>query len=173
VVTNRDRRPAAAAWILSLLATDAHAAEGGLVLAPDWPVLGVLVVFFTALVPVVNRLLLAPMLRVLDGRSERTEGARKRAARLEEQVRETVARYERAIDETRRAAEGARREVLDDARRRAAEETGAARSDAETEIARARREIGAALGKVRGGLRAEAEGLAREAASRVLGRGVA
>ena len=168
---NRDRRVAIAALgVAAFAARDAIASEGGLELFPDPPILVLLIVFFAALVPLVNHLLLRPMLRVLDARAERTDGARRRAARLEEQVRDVVARYEQAIREVRQSAEGSRREILDDARRRAAEETLAARSDAETELGRVRRELEASVGRARKGLRSLAQELAREAAGRVLGR---
>jgi F-type H+-transporting ATPase subunit b len=171
VERNRERRVAIAALGAMLFAShDAIAAEGGLELLPDPPLLIALIVFFAALVPLVNRLLLRPMLRVLDARTERTDGARRRAARLEHQVNEAIARYDRSIQEVRQAAEGARREVLEDARRRAGEETLAARSDAETELGRVRRELESAVGGARAGLRDPARELAREAAGRVLGR---
>jgi F-type H+-transporting ATPase subunit b len=178
VEPNRDLRVAAA--LLAFLGSvgEAAASEGGphvpeFELIPDLRLLPLLIAFFLALVPIVNRMLLRPMLRVLDARAERTEGARRRASRLEEQVRAVVARYEGRIRDVRQSAEASRREVLEDARRRAAEETLAARSDAETEIARARREVAAAFEEARRGLRAESEELAREAAARVLGRSVA
>jgi F-type H+-transporting ATPase subunit b len=175
VEPNRDLRVAAALLVLAAFATgDAAASEGSLELFPDWRFrLPFLIVFFLALVPIVNRMLLRPMLRVLDARAERTDGARRRASRLEEQVREVVARYDARIRDVRQSAEASRREVLEDARRRAAEEALAARSDAETEIARARREVAAAVEEARRGLRAQSEELAREAAARVLGRSVA
>jgi F-type H+-transporting ATPase subunit b len=173
VVTHRDRRLAALAIsLVALGARDALAAEGGLELFPEPPVLALLVALFAGLVPVVNLLLLRPMLRVLDLRDERTGGARRRAGRLEEQVRELVARYERSLQEARQTAERARREMLEDASRRAAQETGAARAACESELARVRLELAAALAEARRGLRSQAEELAREAAARVLGRGL-
>jgi F-type H+-transporting ATPase subunit b len=172
VEPNRDIRVAAVV-LAAFAAGDASASEGGLVLLPDWRLLLLLIALFAALVPLVNRLLLRPMLRVLDARAERTAGARRRAGRLEEQVREVVARYEGRIRDVRLSAETARREILEEARRRAAEETLAARSDAETEIARARREVAGASDEARSGLRALSEELAREAAARVLGRSIA
>ena len=168
---NRDRRVAIAALgVAALVARDAVASEGGLELMPDPPILILLILLFAALVPLVNRLLLRPMLRVLDARAERTDGARRRAARLEEQVRDVVARYEQSIRDVRVSAEGSRQEILEDARRRAGEETVAARSDAELELGRVRRELEVAVGSARDGLRSQAQELAREAASRVLGR---
>lgn len=168
---NRERRIATAVLGVGILAArDAFASEAGLELVPDPIILVVLIVFFAALVPFVNGVVLRPMLRVLDARAERTDGARRRAGRLEEQVREAIERYEGSIHEVRQTAEGARRELLEDARRRAAEETLAARSDAEGELGRVRRELESAVGGAREGLRHQARELAREAAGRVLGR---
>lgn len=176
VETNRDHRVAVLALValVAQAAGDATASEGGLELFPDWRFqLPLLVVLFAVLVPIVSRLLLRPLLRVLDARAERTDGARKRATRLEEQVRELVARYERSIRETRHSAEASRQAILDDARQRGAEETTAARSDAEQEIRRAREQVATACAQARRSLRAHSEELAQEAASRVLGRSVA
>ena len=165
-------RAVAALCLMGLAAGDAAAAEG-LELFPQPKILIPLIVAFWLLVPVVNRALIAPTLRVLDARAERTGGARKRAARLEESVREAIARYEHSVDEARRAAEATRRAALEEARRLAAEETGSARADVELELGRARGEITTALGEARRGLCAQSAALAREAASRVLGRELA
>src|SRR5262245_42514865 len=175
VQRNCDRRVAAVALTLvAFAAGEAAAAEGGLELFPDWRFeLPLLVVFFAALVPLVNRVLLRPVLRVLDARAERTEGSRRRAGRLLEQLREVIARYEGSIAGARQSAETSRRELLDQARRRAAEEIAGARADAEQEIGRARLEVGDALAQARASLRAHSSELAREAAARVLGRNVA
>ncbi len=175
---NRDPRVAAQALALAaglaFAAGDAVASEGGLELIPDWRFeLPLLVAFFAALVPVVNRVLLRPLLRVLEARAERTEGARKRASLLEEQVRALLARYDGSIADTRSSAEAARRELLEQARRRVAEQTAAARADAEQQIGRARLEVGSALAQARASLRAQSVELAREAVARVLGRSVA
>lgn len=176
VQRSRDRRVAARSLALVLAACaagDAGAAEGGLELFPDWTFqLPLLVLFFAALVPVVNAVLLRPLLRVLDARAERTGGARRRAGRLLEQARDLVARYEGSIADARQAAEAARRDLLDQARQRAAEETARARADAEQEIGRARLEVGGALAQARASLRAQSTELASEAAARVLGRSV-
>jgi F0F1-type ATP synthase membrane subunit b/b' len=176
---NRDPRVAALARAalapgLAFAAGDAAASEGGLELFPDWRFqLPLLVAFFAALVPVVDRLLLRPLLQVLEARAERTDGARKRAGRLEEQARELVARYEGSIADARRSAEAARRELLEQVRRRVAEQIAAARVDAEQEMGRVRREVGSALAEARVALRAQSAELAREAVARVLGRSVA
>jgi F-type H+-transporting ATPase subunit b len=59
-----------------------------------------------------------PMMRVLDERAARTEGARSDAARLDSQAQEKLALYHRALDKVRAEIyteqEAARRVVLDE-----------------------------------------------------------
>jgi F-type H+-transporting ATPase subunit b len=152
----------------------AAAAEGSLEVFPDWTgLLPLLVALFVVIIFPADRLLLRPLLRVLDERHERIEGARGRADALSGEADEVLARYEAAVGEARDRAEAGRREALDRARREQTGLTSQARTDAETEIARARDAVGRALGEARAALRADAELLAREAASQVLGRRVA
>ena len=67
-------------------------------------------------------------------------------------------------------AESGRRQLLEEARREHAQMTGSVRGEAETEISRAREEVAGALVSARSQLREQAKALAREAATRVLGR---
>ena len=60
--------------------------------------------------------------------------------------------------------------MLEEARREQAELTGSVRSEAEVQINRAREEVAGALDDARSQLREQAQALAREAATRVLGR---
>jgi len=164
----------------------AFAAEGGLQLLPELPpflsgvaaAIGapvgwgtlILLLFFPALLVPLNALLFKPLLRLFDEREDRIAGTRARAEKLERNAAETLHRYESALRETREAAELERRGTLDAVRRESHQETAAARGEAEARIESARREVGAALESARSGLRAQAEELARQAASQVLGR---
>lgn len=152
-----------------LTALPAHAAEGGLEIFPDWRV-GILIAFFVLLILPVNALLFRPLLRVLDERHARIEGARERATSLARRADEVLAQYESAVSEARESAEQDRRGRLDEARRDQTRATAAARAEAERELARARSEVEAALAQARDQLRREAEPLARAAAAQVLGR---
>lgn len=169
--------------LLLLLPLAASAAEGGLVLLPELPpgiaeAIGapvgwgtlLLIVFFVVLLFPVNALLFQPLLRVLEQREERISGTRARAEKLEREAAEILARYERSLAETRAESEQERRALLEEVRREAQGETAAARREAEQRIERARREVGLALDGARSGLRGQAEELARQAASQVLGR---
>ena len=94
---NRERRIAIAALgVTALTARDAIAVEGGLELMPDPLILVLLIVFFAALVPLVNQLLLRPMLRVLDARTERAH--RPLSRRLDEDLERRSAHRERPLD---------------------------------------------------------------------------
>ncbi len=151
------------------LASPASAA-GNLVLIPELPLLTALIVLFLILVVPVNALLLQPLLRVLDERAERIEGTRSKADSLEREASEILDRYETAVRVVREESEQKRRGVLEAARSQSAETTGAARKAAEQQIDEARREVAGALEQARSGLRGQAQDLAQQAASQVLGR---
>jgi F-type H+-transporting ATPase subunit b len=158
----------AVAW---LGAPEAYAAEGGLEVFPRWfTELPVLIALFAVLILPVNAILLRPLLRVLDERSDRIEGARARAAEISARADEVLARYESTIAGARAQGERERRTVLERARQEQTDLTRAARAEAEGEIERARAEVGEALVAARGSLRDEAQALAVAAAGRILGR---
>jgi F-type H+-transporting ATPase subunit b len=125
---------------------------------------------FAILVPLINQLLLRPLLRVLDARDEQITGSRQRAERIAAEAGEIASRYGRAVEGVRTEAEQQRQAALSVARE---EETGsvrAAREEAEGRLDATRSEIGSALQAARESLRSSAEGLAREAAQQILGR---
>lgn len=168
----RAQRPPIACLALATLwlPTAARAAGGELVLVPDLRMLLALIAFFVLLIAPTHRLILKPLLRVLEEREARTAGTRARAARLEEEAREVLARYEREVAKTREQAERQRRTALEQVRGESQGLTGAARGDAEQSQAAARQELANALEGARRVLRDRTQELAREAASRVLGR---
>jgi len=150
----------------------AFAEEGhGLVLVPDWfGKLPALILLFGVLIAPVNALVIKPLLRVLDERDARIGGTRAKAERLERDAAEILARYENAVRETRDEGERARRALLSEVRSEVQREVAAARSEAETRLEGVRGEIAASLDSARGALRGQAQELAREAATQVLGR---
>ena len=145
-------------------------AAGGLELVPDLTMLAIMVVLFLVMVFPVNALLFQPILKVLDEREARIEGTRTRAEQLEQDAQEALERYEASVLEVRGEAEQARRSVLEEARSQALSTTGEARAEVEQQIENARSEIRASLDSARETLRGQSQDLAREAASRVLGR---
>jgi F-type H+-transporting ATPase subunit b len=144
---------------------------GGALVAAPWKSIWVqLIARFVALALVLNPLLFKPLLRLLDARGERIDGARERAGALTKQADAVLGRYESAIGTARREAEGVRRGALESARQEQARVTSAARGDAERALASARSDLASSVASARSALRGDGERLAREAAARVLGR---
>lgn len=172
-----DRPSATLPWTIGLVVTvlllgtaPAHAAGAALEIYPDPLQLVILILIFIALIFPVNRLVVQPLIRVLAERAERIEGARQRAAQISREAEESLARYQNRIDAESIEAEVGRRSMVAEAREEQAALTGEARQASESELERARTEIQAALQEARASLQREAELLAREAVSRILGR---
>ncbi len=165
--------PGAALGAALVAARPALAAEGSIVLAPDPIMLLSLLVLFVILVFPVNALLFRPIFAALDARDERISGTRARAQQLAADTDAALRRYEEQIRAAREEAEQERRASLADARSQALGEGSESRAEAEREIEAALREIQADVAEAKGGLQAEAERLAREVASSVLGRPLA
>jgi F-type H+-transporting ATPase subunit b len=159
---------------LALTATPALASEeGGIQIQPDLTLAPILFVLFLVLILLVNRVLLRPLLAVIDEREERIAGSRSRAEQVTREAEEVLAGYESAVRAAQGVAERQRLGALEEARREQAAAAAAARRDAEEHMGLARAEVAAAVEDARGQLRREAEGLARELAGRVLGRPLA
>jgi F-type H+-transporting ATPase subunit b len=155
----------------ALFAGAAVASEGGLVLLPDLTgKLPILIVLFALLVYPVNAILFKPIFQVLDAREERTAGTRSKAEKIMSNAEETLAKYESAVREVRAEAEQARKSEAAAAREENATVVNAARAESERQLERARNELEDALAQSRQTLRAGAQSLADEAATRVLGR---
>jgi F-type H+-transporting ATPase subunit b len=153
-----------------VLAAPASAAEGGIQILPDWGLMFVLVIAFALLIAPVNALLITPLLRVLDERRERIEGARTRARAVEEDAERVLGSYEAALAQARRDAASERQRRIEETRGEEKAASASAHEAAEGQIERARASIESALGEARATLRQEAQALAREAAERILGR---
>jgi len=168
-----------AALLLAVaLAAPAHAAEGGLQIFPDL-FLGVsplesryvqLMVLFIVLIFPVNKLVLQPLLAVLDERTARIEGTRKRAGEIGAQAEAVLARYSAAVEQARKQAEELRKGALAGARGDQAQILAEARGAAEREVSAARSGVAGAIEGARATLRGQSDALAREAAASVLGR---
>jgi F0F1-type ATP synthase membrane subunit b/b' len=167
----RGRATAIGLLLASLLvAGEAFAAEGNLVLVPSLKMLGALLLLFVLLIFPVHALLLRPIFTVLDAREAKIIGTRTRAEKIAADADDVLARYERAVREVREEAEQDRKARLAATREESTAHTHEARSEAEREMESAREQIAQALAEARGGLRSQADALAREAAARVLGR---
>ncbi len=156
---------------LSLLGFPALAfAASGLNLVPDLTLLAANLVVFGLLIYPTQRWLLAPVVRILTEREQRTAGALERAesiqaeaVRVREELERELARA-RADAQARRSgilgeAEAEQGHILEEARTDSARALEAVRSSVEGELADARRT-----------LQSDAHALSREAAVRILGR---
>lgn len=161
-----------AALVAAVVSPAGHAlaAGGGIEIMPSPAKLLPLIGLFALMIIPVNRLLIQPMLKVLDERDERIAGARSRAGEVGKRAEEVLAAYEGNVARARDEAEGERRGQLDQARSAHADRVGRERGDAEQRLEQARGEIRGALEQARGGLQAEAQQLAKQAAEKMLGR---
>ena len=148
--------------------TAAHAA--GLNLIPDVVAVATNVVLFLLLIYPVNKLLVGPLLRVLDERAERTSGALAKAEALTGEARATRADLEERLRQARARAQARRNAILADGEVDERAVLEAARTEAVGNIETMRHSVHAELISARAGLETETRALAREVATRVLGR---
>lgn len=146
----------------------ASAAELNLI--PHWPVVAANVVVFVLLIYPVNRLLIAPLLRLVDEREQRTSGALAQAGKLEVEATGLAAQVEAGLAEARGRALARRAAIMADAEAQERAVLDAAASDATRSIEAVRTSIAADLSAARAALQADSRGLAQEVAARLLGR---
>lgn len=175
-LTSLDSRPVRAlpAAVAGMLAAPLPVqASEELVLLPDPGVMLVLLVVFVAAIYPLNRLILQPLMKVMDAREERIEGARSRAAAVQQQAEDALRGYQESILAAHDEASADRRRRVNEAREQLLGITSQAKEEAEREIARARQELSASVVEARSSLREAAAGLASLAAERILGRSLA
>ncbi len=128
---------------------------------------------FVILLPILNRLLYKPVLKLLEERDEKTAGALKKAADMEREVADGVAAYEKRLKEAaikgteeknrlRQEARACEKDMLDKAQATAAEEVARLKAALEKNVASARNEV-----------KVEAFGISRSIASKMLDRNIA
>lgn len=158
--------------IVALLAAPASAQAADLNLIPDAFVVATNVVLFLLLIYPVNKLLVTPFLRVLDERAERTSGSLAQSERLRDEARATRAALEARLVDARARAVARRNEILAEGEVLERAELEAAREESERTVDAVRRAVQAELADARGTLETDARALAREVATRILGRAV-
>jgi F0F1-type ATP synthase membrane subunit b/b' len=150
--------------------TFAAAAEALKLWPPDWIVLAVNLAVLLALIYPTQRLLLAPLIRILEEREIRTAGASAEAGSLQDAAFRTQDELESRMKSARAEAQARRNSIMAQA---AAEERAAleaARSEGSRNLETVRSSIATELDEARRSLEAEAQMLAREAAAKILGR---
>lgn len=154
----------------SLVVASPAAAAGDLELMPEGWITAILLVAFVAIVFPLNALIFRPLLRVMDEREDKIAGARRRAAHVEGEATDALARYEDALRGAREESMLERRAQLEAARSDLLTTTRRAKAEAMQELDNAREELDASLHDARETLRDGSEALARLAAERILGR---
>jgi F-type H+-transporting ATPase subunit b len=129
-------------------------------------------VVFAALVVLLKPLLFDPVLRVFEEREKRTEGAKAEARKMQEKAGELLRRYEKKLEDVQRAAAAERDRLRGETARLEAQILEEARAATAAIGAEGRKRIEGEVNKIRFDLGRSSVELARDAASRVLGREV-
>lgn len=128
------------------------------------------IVVFFVFAAILAPLILRPTQEVLARRAEQTDGARREAATMEEEVAAMSAEFEKSLAEARRAGASGGEEIRREAEAAEREVLGAAREEAAQTLESIRQEIGEETAAARTNLENEANALARTAADKILGR---
>lgn len=127
---------------------------------------------FWITVVVVSKLAIKPLIRVMEEREKRTQGARAEAADYEAKFNEKLAAYEARLAETRQKAADERGRLRAATALEVDKLLGAAREDAAKAVDQVRAAIDVERTKAREDLKNQAEALASELAAKALGRDV-
>src|SRR4051812_10890499 len=119
------------------------------------------------------KFLFQPFLKVRDDRAHGIEGSRKQAAEMEASAREAVKRYDEAFNRAKLRGAEERQKLRTEAAAHERQVLGAAREEAQRSLGAARAKIGADAGKAKQPLDTQAAAIAKQVASRILGREVA
>jgi len=131
------------------------------------------IILFLVLWLILSKILFRPYLDLLEKRERQTSGSRHAAADLEQEGARLKAQYEERIARAQAAGGAAKEATLQEARQRREQLLGQARQEAASTLERARREIESQLEKERELAVAEVATVARQMASKILGRNVA
>jgi F-type H+-transporting ATPase subunit b len=160
------------ALLSTLDALGASKGGGGVEVDFDWTVVGQVTLFlilFVALKPI----LFDPMLKLFEERERRIEGARKSARDIDTTSAGALAKYDEAMAKARTEGNTERDRIRGQGLAKEAELLAKVRAATSKQTDEGRRKAQEELAEVRESLRAEMPGMARQLASRVLGREVA
>ena len=145
-------------------------ASEGLNLFPDPRWLFIHFVILLVLIAPVRRWLLEPLAQVLEQREAKTGGASTRATELRDQASQLEAQVEDKLRQARAEAQRARATALAEAEAEERSILDTARAESARAVAEVRERIQRELEEARVSLSSQSEQLARDAASRILGR---
>jgi len=131
------------------------------------------IVLFLVLWFVLNKVLFRPYLNLLEEREGKTAGALHDTADLEREGARLKAQYEERIAQAQAAGGAAKESILQEARQRREQVLSQARQEATATLELARREVASQVAGERQFAAAEAATVARQMASKILGRNLA
>lgn len=131
------------------------------------------VVLFLVLWFVLSKVLFRPYLKLLEERESKTAGALHDTADLEREGARLKAQYEERIAQAQAAGGAAKEAILQEARQRREQVLSQARQEATTMLELVRQEVESQMGKERQLAAAEVATVARQMASKILGRDLA
>lgn len=131
------------------------------------------IVLFLVLWFVLDKVLFRPFLKLLEEREGKTAGALHDTADLEREGARLKAQYEERITQTQAAGGAAKEAILQEARQRREQVLSQARQEATATLDHARREVARQVAGERQLAAAEAATVARQMASKILGRNLA
>ena len=131
------------------------------------------IVLFLVLWFVLSKVLFRPYLKLLDERESKTAGALHDTADLEREGARLKAQYEERIAQAQAAGGAAKEAILQEARQRREQVLSQARQEATSMLELVRQEVESQMGKERQLAAAEAATVARQMASKILGRNLA
>jgi F-type H+-transporting ATPase subunit b len=156
----------------SLFSLGGNSASGGVNLDFDLTFL-VHLAAFAALVMILKPLLFDPLLKLFEERERRTEGAKLLARKMDEKAGELLQRYETELEAVRRTAAQERERLRAEGAKLEAQILAEARAEVTRLVEQGREKLEAERRALRAELRTRGGDIAREIASRVLGREVA
>ena len=131
------------------------------------------IVLFLVLWFVLSKVLFRPYLKLLEEREGKTAGARNETADLESAGARLKAQYEERIAQAQAGGGAAKESIVQAARQRREQVLNQARQEATAILERVRREVASQMARERQLAAAEAATVARQMASKILGRNLA
>ncbi|HEY5240420.1 MAG TPA: H(+)-transporting ATPase [Polyangiaceae bacterium] len=137
----------------------------------DWSLM-VQVVLFVGLTLILKPVLFDPMLKLFEEREKRIDGAKLKARKIDEKSVHALTKYDGEMAKARAAGGVERDRIRVDATKKEQEILAAVRTSAAKTLEDGKKAAQAEADRARAALRADATAMARDLASRVLGREV-
>lgn len=158
-----------ATFLLSSSELTAHRAAGGVNLDFDWTMI-VQVGFILLLWVVLKPMLFDPLLKLYEEREKKTEGTIKRARRIDEESAESKAKYDELMAKARAEGSAVRDRLRAESVRKESELLTKVRTETQRTVDEARAATQREVESTRTALAPHTQSLARDLATRVLGR---